>query len=352
MLRNCYKEQSLAYELLRMKRAIVVLLSFMHTPVVADDAAGWENVVSAAKSEGRVVVYNGTTVEVPGRIAKLFEAKYGIAVDLLNGRAGEIRERIRSEQATGKRIGDISLNGIATASVQAVSGAFRPYGYLPNAAKLLPAFASDGTLLQVRAGLFGILMNTSMVSPEDAPKTWAGLALPKWRGRFLLSDPRTAGGGSILYGALFYRFGPELYDKILSQAPVIVTDILVAQRRVARGEYPMYVPFTLADMRNLAGLPVRAIVPEEGAPYTTGAMSILKDAVHPNAARLFLDFYLSDEAQDLYADFGETSATGRVGKNLPAEIRDLYKAKLLGTTKPEDQDAMLARASAAFEARR
>ena len=61
-----------------------------------------------------------------------FEAKYGIRVELLEARASELRERIRTEQAAGKVLGDVSHNGSTTTALQLAEGTFQPYGALPE----------------------------------------------------------------------------------------------------------------------------------------------------------------------------------------------------------------------------
>ena len=63
-----------------------------------------------------------------------FEAKYGIRFEVLEARASELRERIRTEQAAGKVLGDVSHNGSTTTALQLAEGTFQPYGALPNGA--------------------------------------------------------------------------------------------------------------------------------------------------------------------------------------------------------------------------
>jgi ABC-type Fe3+ transport system substrate-binding protein len=55
----------------------------------------------------------------------------------------------------------------------------------------------------------------------------------------------------------------------------------------------------LSESLRLKGLPVRAIVPEEGAPYALFNLSLMKDAPHPNAARLLINHFLEPESRAL-----------------------------------------------------
>jgi len=73
-------------------------------PAQAQEATDWAKIEAAAKKEGRLVFYNGTTRTIPENIAKAFEKRYGIQVDVLPGTAGQIRERIGADT----RLADIS----------------------------------------------------------------------------------------------------------------------------------------------------------------------------------------------------------------------------------------------------
>ena len=88
----------------------------------ASAQSGWDKVVAEAKKEGKVVVYNGTNFKIVRKLGDLFQKQYGIAVEVLDGRATEIRERIRTEQAAGRFIGDVSYTGRTTAAMQTAEG--------------------------------------------------------------------------------------------------------------------------------------------------------------------------------------------------------------------------------------
>ena len=112
-------------------------------------------------------------------------------------------------------------------------------------------------------------------------------------------------------------------------------------RRTARGEYPLYLPFNLQDLNNLKGLPVKATVPAEGRPYVRFDISVLKNAPHPNAARLFLNHYLEPESQLVFANAGYNPVIKGVVEKTIEEIRPILATKAMGTTLPEKQDEML-----------
>jgi len=130
---------------------------------------------------------------------------------------------------------------------------------------------------------------------------------------------------------------------------VFSRDIQNNERRCARGEYPIYLPFNLQDLNNLKGLPVKAIVPAEGRPYVRFDISMLKQAPHPNAARLFMNHYLEPESQLILANVGYNPVIKGVVEKTIEELRPLLAAKPMGTTIPEKQDEMLALAKEIYK---
>jgi iron(III) transport system substrate-binding protein len=312
-------------------------------PAAAQAAdAEWRKVVEAAKKEGKVVVYNGAvgTPALP-KVLAAFEAKYGVRTELLEARASELRERIRTEQAAGKVLGDVSHNGSTTTALQLAEGTFVRYGSLPSAGRPVAPFKADGTRVPIYVIQYGILVNTEMVKPGEEPRSWKDLLHPRWKGKILSDDMRALGGGAVFFMVTTQKFGKEYHERLAAQQPHMNRELRGNYPRIARGEYPVYAPFTLPDSLDLKGLPVKAILPEEGSPYVRFDGAIFKGAPRPNAARLLLDFFLSDEAQLVYGNLGFVTTVGGLESKIAGEARTLAQAKLLGTTDPALQAEML-----------
>ncbi len=279
-----------------------------------------DDLIAAAKREGKVVVYSAYVSPVTNEpIAKAFEKKYGVSVETFMARGPELRERIRVEQMTGHLLGDVQHNAITTTTIGInQDGNVQPHGNLSGVARLKPEFAarSDDLQIPIFTINYGILVNANLVKPEDEPKSWNDLLNPKWKGRILLDDPRATGGGRVMFHMTMDRFGRAFHDALARQEPVFSRDYGEAGRRLARGEFALYAPLLFSQVGTLKGLPIRAIVPAEGVVYGSYSVSILKGAAHPNAARLFADFYFSDEAQGIYANTGH----GVVIRELKAAI--------------------------------
>ena len=308
----------------------------------AQAPADWNKVVEAARKEGKLVVYTAA-VGQPSHVlvAKAFEARYGIAVSFLEGRASEIRERVRTEQAANRFIGDVSHNGSTTSTLQAEDGAFQPFGALPHLGNLRAPFKATDMRVPVYASAYAILVNTNLVKPADEPRSWADLTDPKWKGKILSDDMRALGGGAVTFFVLTDKLGRGFHDKLAANQLVFSRDLRASERRVARGDYAIWIPMTTSSYAELKGLPVKLVQPTEGFPYITYEVALLKNAPRPNAARLFMDFFLSDEAQLLHDQQGLSMVTRVVPPAGNEEANARRNAKFLGTTDASRQDDML-----------
>jgi iron(III) transport system substrate-binding protein len=313
----------------------------------------WAKVVAAAKAEGKLIVYSAY-VGAPSTkaVAKAFETKYGIQIETLESRASEQRERIRTEHAAGRFAADLMFTSPAQAGLQnAEDKVVEQLPTLPSIGLMTGKFKADSVFLPTTTLNYGILINTTLVKPEDEPKSWKDLADPKWKGKILADDPRAIGGGYLTM--LVHHETPALglayVEAYAAQGPTLTRDQRQSQQRVARGEFAIYTPFILNDYNRMPGLPVKHIIPSEGVPYVLYGYSLLKNAPHPNAARLYMDFILSEEAQLIWAREGHGSVSAGIADKIPAEVRPISSASPLGTSNAELQNKMLELAKKLFK---
>jgi iron(III) transport system substrate-binding protein len=310
----------------------------------------WSQVVEAAKKEGKVVIYTATTGSPSHKaLFKSFEDKYGIKIELLEARASEVREKVRIEQAAGRFLGDLHHNGSTTTWLMTKDGNFQPYGAIPNLKTLEPPFEAEEMHFPSELFSYGLLINRNMVKPADEPKSWKDLLDPRWQGKILSDDYRALGGGAVFFVVMHNTFGQDFHEKLAAQKPVFSRDIQNMERRVARGEFPLYIPFGLQDYLQLKSLPIKAIVPAEGRPYVRFDLAMLKNAPRPNAARLLMNHWLEPDSQLIFASAGYNPVVKGVVEKTEGDLRQLLASKALGTTIPEKQDAELALAKQIYK---
>ena len=322
----------------------IVAVCFACAALPAHSEDSWDSVVDAAKKEGKVVVYN-MTLGAPYFVAviKSFEAKYGIGVESLDLRASELAERIRTEQSAGRYLGDVEMIATTMIEEQLQNGDFiQKLPSIPNSANLRPPFKVSEYTVPAFVQPMGILINTRIIAEKDAPTSWNDLNDPKWKGKILSDDMRPLGSGNTMFAILQKQMGGEFNEKLAEQKPVFSRDMRNDARRVARGEYPIYIPQIFAFTSDLKGLPVKVIIPKEGAPYAEMDFAVLKNSPHPNAARLFIQHFLSMESQLIYANAWMLPVAAGVAEHANADAQPFANAKLMGPAKLAERPSMMA----------
>jgi len=324
-----------------LRTLLVACLAGFAVPAQADD--NWDAVVAAAKKEGKIVVYD-MALGAPYFVAvlKSFEAKYGIPVESLDLRASELAERIRTEQSAGRFLGDVEIITTTMIEEQRQNGDFiEKLPPIPNAANLRPPFRADEFSVPAFVQPMGILINTRLVKDEDVPTSWADLNNPEWKGKILSDDVRPLGSGNTMFAILQHQMGGDFNEKLAEQKPVFSRDMRNDARRVARGEYPIYVPQIFAFTSDLKGLPVKVVIPKEGAPYAEMDLAVLKNSPHPNAGRLFIQHFLSMESQLIYANAWMPPVVAGVAERANPDAQAFANAKLIGPAKLAERPSMM-----------
>ncbi len=313
------------------------------SPGFAQDAA-WDRVLAAAKKEGTVVLYT-SFLGSPQQLAliKRFEAETGINVQLLDVRASELAARIRAEQSSGRYTADLFINSGDAINLDNRAGLIGNLDPVPNMKHVRPDMAGEITSIKTPVYMvaYGLLINTNLVKSGDAPKSWQDLNDPKWKGKILADDVRAPGGGFVFFSATLGKFGRGFHETLARQDLVFSRDPGQDQQRVARGEYPLRIPQVFPTYLLMRGLPVNIVIPQEGSPYIRFDLALAKNAPHPNAARVMINWYLSAEAQVGIGDQALVPAVAGLEARIQPEARMLAGVPLLGTTNPATRDAEL-----------
>jgi ABC-type Fe3+ transport system substrate-binding protein len=315
-------------------------------------AKDWSEVEAGAKKEGTLTVYHSQLGAPHWKaVVDAFQRKYRIEVKEFEGRVSEVTERIRVEQSSGRAIADVEFNGLATIVDQRKSDFVAEIGEIPNA-KNIRADVPPADKWQVPAWnqLVCALINTRLVAPVQEPKTYADFLKPEFRGKILSDDMAAIGAGQTFFAVAYQKYGPAFLQRFKEQNLSFDRDLQQMSRRVARGEYPMLLTQIVAFAYPLRSLPVKVLVPEEGCPLTAIQGAVLRNAPHPDAARLFINHFLDTESQLIYANaWMGTVVNGIADRLTDADAKRFAQIKMLGYITPDVRDAMLKAATEMFK---
>ena len=295
----------------------------------------------AAKKEGRVV-FAGPGASTREPAMRAFTQQYpGIEVQAITLRGADMMARLQSEIASGQRLMDVFLTAQGTMYAARQADYFEAWA--PPAAEGLPAdFRPPGNYYTaVSTGVYGILYNTNLVPASEAPTGWKDLADPKWRGKILYYDPRSAGSGqtSMIRFSKSPELGWEFIESLRTQNITFTRDRLQGAQQVAQGAYPIFAPGDIGDEADLkkANAPAKLVFPpREGLHLDVSFAGVLKGAPHPNAARLFVNYLLTPEGQQALADTGDYPL--RPGIPGPGGLPPLSEMKTLPEVTEADRD--------------
>ena len=304
----------------------------------------WERTIELAKKEGKVVVSIPASSELRIGFEKSFEKRYGIDVEPVVGRASAIVRKMVDESKAGVRYVDLHMGG----SESIVAGML-PEGILEplDSLMLLPEVKDpkqwwgghiwvDNSKRFVYATLAyqseSLWFNTQMMKAEEA-RSFDDLLDERFRHKIGMLDPRTPGSGASMWAYLRDIKGEDYLRKLVGQKPAFSRDQRVLAEILAKGQlavvlgltYYSYAPFLKA------GLPVAPLpTPKEGVYVSGGSGHVvaLKNAPHPHATQLFLNWFMSREGQEAY-----TRAMHQATRRLDVDVKWLRE---IGVTAAKD----------------
>src|SRR5215472_11729383 len=249
------------------------LASALAMPAAAQDF-GPPELIAAAKQEGRLVYYTANFAEVEQEVIKAFNKRFPeIKVEMVRAPGGQLITRVKTEAAAGKLSADV-VDHSDRALMTDLVGLFQDYAP-PNGKDYLPESMISPKLWPRVTLVWSIAYNSALV--KKPPKSWMDLTKPEYGNKQIGED----------YWKKQAATGPVLYP---SGAPM--SDALV------RGEIVMGpLLYNIVYPKKRDGAPLEIFFAPEGAPVNPYASGVTSTAKNPNAAKLFLNWCLSQEGQ-------------------------------------------------------
>jgi iron(III) transport system substrate-binding protein len=311
--------------------------------------------IAAATREGQVVYYTSTDLPVAEKLAKAFEAKYpGIAVRVERTGAERVFQRIGQEYSSNIHAVDVvNSSDAAHFIVWKRSGILAPF--VPeDVAKLYPPEHRDvdGQFASFRVWLSIIAYNTTLVKTEDAPKSFADLLDPRWKGKIVKAHPGYSGTIMTATYQMQRDLGWSYFEQLAKQNIMQVQSSADPPKKLDLGERAVMADgneYNIFQMRE-AGRPVEPVYASEGSPLIIGPNGIFKESPNPNAAKLFQSFCLGRDAQQLIVDIGGLRSVHPETREKPGRkpLKEIKTMKDDATAVERQGDAIKARYSKIF----
>lgn len=275
----------------------------------------WEKTLSAAKKEGKVVVYTTLTSQMFRDVSSMFKDKYGLTIEITGGRGTEFRAKLQTEQRNGIFFTDVAMSGLNTIfsikgdgytdplqSVLILPEVTDPKGWFGGE---LPFADKDQRIIKTMAyPSSSLLINHELVKPEDV-KSFYDLLNPKFKGKIVMSDPTVTGSAFNLFSTMLYHkvLDQDFFRQLVKQELVLTRDLRLEVEWIARGKFAIdwgAQNTPIQEFKDL-GAPLTSIVVKEGTYLSSSAGNIIlvKNAPHPNAAKVLINWILTREGQIL-----------------------------------------------------
>ena len=266
--------------------------------------------VDAAKKEGgKVVIYGSLENDTMDLIAAALKKKTGLEVDYWRDAANKVTDRVATESRAGKPLYDVVLTTKSTMQLIQKDGFLAKYDS-PSARAFPKQFVDPNLGPTYRNTIIGIVYNTGVIKPADAPKSLEDLVKPQYKGKVVVPDASQHTTTAQWMASLHKVMGSkEKADKFIrdlaATKPLLVPSLTPAGERITTGEAPIGIAF----LKNVVfygkkGVPLDYVrlgkFMGDGQSIALGAK-----APHPNASKAFIDFFLGEEGLRIMTDIGE-----------------------------------------------
>ena len=288
-----------------MRRLAMILISiFFMSPYILSAAEPQEALIAKAKSEGKVTFYANITAVEP--VMEAFTKKYGVKGEYTRVSTDKYVATVATEHEAGKLMADVLQAPMPILDLLKGRGILASYKS-PEASTYPEWTRKDGMIQIFGIEYVAVLYNKELVKPGDVPKKYEDLTDPKWRGKIVMANPTShATTISWLVGLKEKVFPAEnawmtFVKGLAANKPMFVSSFGPTPAPIESGEKWMGISMPKYILTK-APAPLDWARVEQPLLGTPRGMGIAHKAPHPNAAKLFFDYWLSRESAKILAE--------------------------------------------------
>ena len=306
-----------------LKRLLAVCLLVVGVFLRVDSARSaepqdeWKKIIEAAKKEGKIVAGGPPTAILRQKYKETFEKRFAVELELVSAPGPQNAGRATAEFKAGVRYFDVLHGGSGTLEplvYDNVLAPFSDYMILPEIKDPRQWWGGHMWEDNVKTNRFIYsfsadfstppFYNTDLVKPGDL-SSYDDLLLPKWKGKIGFFEPRMPSAGQGLWGFLMKIKGKDFLQKLAEQNLFISRDGKQIADALAKGTLAvgLGVSQRFVDPYIKTGLPIKPLMSIKegmGGSNGFGTVAVMKNAPHPNAAKVYINWLLGKEGQDLY----------------------------------------------------
>ncbi|MBF0894358.1 MAG: ABC transporter substrate-binding protein [Atopobium sp.] len=273
-----------------------------------DTVGAPEELVKAAKEEGKLIVYGSCEEEYLNAVCANFKSLYGIDVQAQRLSTGEVAAKI--EEENGHPSADVWFGGTTDPyNVTSSKGLLEQYEP-KNASHLISdKFKSTNKdWYGIYKGILGILYDKEELQrlKLDVPQDYKDLIDPKYKGLIWSSNYNTAGTAKLIINTVIQKYGHDQGIQYLVDLDKNIAQYTKSgsgpSKAIGAGECTIGIGMLHDGIYQIVDQEHENVglqIPSSGASYEVGATAIFKGAAHPNAAKLWIEYALSPACVDL-----------------------------------------------------
>jgi len=312
---NCLKQLS---RLFAIAPLILVSVLFIDNAFSAEAPEDWKKIVDAAKKEGRVVVGGPPTGVLRQKFKETFEKKFSIELELLSAPGPQNASRAMSEYKAGVQYFDVLHGGSGTLEplmYENMLAPFMDFVVLPEVKDPRQWWGGHMWEDNVKTNRFIYsysadfstppFYNADLIKPGEI-SSYDDFLQPRWKGKIGFFEPRIPSAGQGLWGFLMKIKGKEFLQRLANQDLYISRDGKQLADALAKGTLAVNLGQSQRFIEPYvkAGIPIKPMLHiKEGLSGSNGfgTVAVMKNAPNANAAKVYINWLLGKEGQDLYS---------------------------------------------------